>query len=212
MDSEVTSLKEHTSDKKTTVIAGMEFIEGTLRGRSVVIVKCGVGKVNAGICANTLINNFGCTRIINTGVAGSLNNDINIGDIVVSVDAVQHDIDATALGFEKGEIPYTDMRVFSADAGLRQAAVRAAKESAPDINVFEGFDWKSYGKGETIELGYASFTINRVDKEGISISSNEDLVYNGEIVHKLFLNKYDGCEIHSQNRKATIKLIGIEIQ
>ena len=138
MDSEVTSLKEHTSDKKTTVIAGMEFIEGTLRGRSVVIVKCGVGKVNAGICANTLINNFGCTRIINTGVAGSLNNDINIGDIVVSVDAVQHDMDATALGFEKGEIPYTDMRVFSADAGLRQAAVRAVKESAPDINVFEG--------------------------------------------------------------------------
>ena len=138
MDSEVTSLKEHTSDKKTTVIAGMEFIEGTLRGRSVVIVKCGVGKVNAGICANTLINNFGCTRIINTGVAGSLNNDINIGDIVVSVDAVQHDMDATALGFEKGEIPYTDMRVFSADAGLRQAAVRAAKESAPDINVYEG--------------------------------------------------------------------------
>ncbi len=83
---------------------------------------------------------------------------------------------------------------------------------SPDINVFEGFDWKSYGKGETIELGYASFTINRVDKEGISISSNEDLVYNGEIVHKLFLNKYDGCEIHSQNGKATIKLIGIEIQ
>jgi adenosylhomocysteine nucleosidase len=138
MDSEVDSLKEDTSDKKSTVIAGMEFIEGTLRDKSVVIVKCGVGKVNAGICANTLINNYGCTRIINTGVAGSLNNDIDIGDIVVSVDAVQHDMDATALGFEKGEIPYTDMRVFLADESLRQVAVEAAKESAPGIKVFEG--------------------------------------------------------------------------
>ena len=138
MDSEVDSLKEDTSDKKTSVIAGMEFIEGTLRGKSVVIVKCGVGKVNAGICANTLINNFGCTRIINTGVAGSLNNDIDIGDIVVSVDAVQHDMDATALGFEKGEIPYTDMRVFTANESLRKVAVEAAKESAPDKKVFEG--------------------------------------------------------------------------
>ncbi len=138
MDSEVDTLKEKTTDKKTTTVAGMEFVEGTLKGKSVVIVKCGVGKVNAGICADLLINHFGCDKIINTGVAGSLDNDINIGDIVVSVDAVQHDLDATALGFEKGQIPYTDMCVYNADESLRQAAVSAVKESAPEINVFEG--------------------------------------------------------------------------
>ncbi len=138
MDSEIDTLKQAAKQKSATNIAGMEFVEGKLRGRSVVIVKCGVGKVNAGICADLLINHFGCGRVINTGVAGSLNNDIDIGDIVVSVDAVQHDLDATALGFEKGQIPFTDMRIYTADKSLRQAAVRAVKESAPEINVFEG--------------------------------------------------------------------------
>ena len=93
MDVEVTALKESADIKETTDIAGMEFCEGTLGNKNIVIVKCGMGKVNAGICANTLINDFNCNKIINTGVAGSLDNDIDIGDIVVSVDAVQHDFD-----------------------------------------------------------------------------------------------------------------------
>ena len=138
MDSEIYTLKEATDEIHTTNIAGMEFVQGKLKGRPVVIVKCGVGKVNAGICADLLINHFGCSKVINTGVAGSLNNDINIGDIVVSVDAVQHDFDVTALGFEKGQIPYTDMRIYTADESLRQTAVNAVRDSAPEINVFEG--------------------------------------------------------------------------
>ena len=116
----------------------MEFCEGTLGEKKVVIVKCGVGKVNAGICANTLINDFGCSKIINTGVAGSLDNRIDIGDIVVSADAVQHDFDASVLGFAKGEIPYTGLSAFPADEAMREAAVRAVHESAPEIGVFEG--------------------------------------------------------------------------
>ncbi len=138
MDTEVASLKQEADIKKTTVIAGMEFCEGTLEGKNVVIVKCGMGKVNAGICANTLINNFGCTKIINTGVAGSLDNQIDIGDIVVSVDAVQHDFTVEAIGFAKGEIPYTGLYAFPADKSLREAAVEAVKKTSPDIHVFEG--------------------------------------------------------------------------
>ena len=138
MDVEVTSLKEAANIKKTTVIAEMEFNEGTLGDKNVVIVKCGMGKVNAGICAHTLINQFGCTKIINTGVAGSLDNQINIGDIVVSVDAVQHDYDVEAIGFAKGEIPYTGLYAFPADDAMREAAVKAVRESAPEVSVFEG--------------------------------------------------------------------------
>ncbi|MBQ9680718.1 MAG: 5'-methylthioadenosine/adenosylhomocysteine nucleosidase [Ruminococcus sp.] len=138
MDVEVTSLKEAAQITKTTKIADMEFCEGTLKGKNVVIVKCGMGKVNAGICAHTLINEFDCTRIINTGVAGSLDNQIDIGDIVVSTDAVQHDYDVEAIGFKKGEIPYTGMYAFPADEALRAAAVKAVQESAPDVHVFEG--------------------------------------------------------------------------
>ena len=94
--------------------------------------------MNAGICASTLINQYGCTRIINTGVAGSLDNQIDIGDIVVSTDAVQHDFTVEAIGFEKGEIPYTGRYAFPADETLRKKAVEAVKEAAPDVKVFEG--------------------------------------------------------------------------
>lgn len=138
MDNEVSSLKESANITKTTEIAGMEFCEGKFGDQNVVIVKCGMGKVNAGICANILINDFGCTKIINTGVAGSLDNQIDIGDIVVSTEAVQHDFDVTYLGFAKGEIPYTGLYAFPADETMRANAVKAVKESAPEINVFEG--------------------------------------------------------------------------
>ncbi len=87
MEEEVTILKEALKDSRTTTIACMEFCEGKLEDEDVVVVQCGMGKVNAGICANLLINRFDCSRIINTGVAGALDDQINIGDIVVSVDA-----------------------------------------------------------------------------------------------------------------------------
>lgn len=138
MDVEVTALKEAANVTNTVTVAGMEFCEGTLGKKNVVIVKCGMGKVNAGICANTLINDFGCGQIINTGVAGSLDARINIGDIVVSTDAVQHDFDVEVLGFARGEIPYTGLYAFPADEALREAAANAVKKAAPEIHLYEG--------------------------------------------------------------------------
>ena len=138
MEEEVTSLKEVLTDSKTTAIAGMEFCEGKLEDKDVVVVQCSIGKVNAGICANTLINQFDCSKIINTGVAGSLDNQIDIGDIVVSVDACQHDYTVESLGYEKGEIPYTGLSAFPADETMRKAAVEAVHAVASDAKVFEG--------------------------------------------------------------------------
>ena len=138
MEEEVASLKSAMQIKSTRTVAGMEFFEGTLDGKAVVVVQCGMGKVNAGICASTLINEFGCARVINTGVAGSLDNAIDIGDIVVSTDAVQHDFTVEAIGFQRGEIPYTGLYAFPADETLRALAVSAAHAVAPEIQVFEG--------------------------------------------------------------------------
>ena len=138
MDVEVNTLKKAANISETQTIAEMEFCKGSIGDKDVVIVKCGMGKVNAGICAHTLINGFGCSRIINTGVAGSLDEKIDIGDIVVSTDAVQHDFTVEYLGFKKGEIPYTGKVAFPADEEMRAAAVKAVKESAPDIHAFEG--------------------------------------------------------------------------
>lgn len=138
MESEVSSIKDAMDDIRYTTIAGMEFAEGTIGGNKVVVVQCGVGKVNAGICAHTIINVFGASRIINTGVAGNLTSELSINDFVVSVDAVQHDFDASPIGFAKGEIPYTGMFAFPADEGLRELAVQAVKRAAPDSKLLEG--------------------------------------------------------------------------
>ena len=138
MDPEVTSLQESLTDPKSEIIADMKFVSGRLGETEAVIVKCGMGKVNAGICAHTLIQKYGCTKIINTGVAGSLDNRIDIGDIVVSTEAVQHDFDVSIIGFQKGEIPYTGLVAFPSDPALHDEAVKAVKATAPEINVFEG--------------------------------------------------------------------------
>ena len=83
---EVDSLKQTAKISNKIIIADMEFNEGMLDNVDVVIVKCGMGKVNAAICTQILISKFGVTHVINTGVAGSLNNKLNIGDIVVASD------------------------------------------------------------------------------------------------------------------------------
>ena len=138
MEEEVAALKAAMTIGSTRTVAGMEYFEGTLCGRPVVVVQCGMGKVNAGICADTLVNLFGVRRVVNTGVAGSLDNAIDVGDVVVSTDAVQHDFDVSPIGFARGEIPYTGLYAFPADERLRALAVRAAGKAAPEVRVFEG--------------------------------------------------------------------------
>ena len=102
MDVEVNSIKSELENVEIKNIAAMDFYKGTLAGKEVVVVKCGVGKVNAAICAQILVSVFGVSALVNTGVAGSLNNDINICDIVVSTSALEHDMDVTPLGYAKG--------------------------------------------------------------------------------------------------------------
>ena len=99
MDLEVDALKEQMKLDKEITRAGMTFCEGTLNDADVVIVKCGIGKVNAGMCVQILADLFDVTHIINTGVAGSLNADLDIGDILISTDAVYHDFDTTIFGY-----------------------------------------------------------------------------------------------------------------
>lgn len=138
MDEEVDALKEAMTEKEVRLVAGAEFHAGKLDGQDVVVVKCGVGKVNAAACTQVMIDVFGVDRIINTGVAGSLDAEIDIGDIVVSTEAVQHDVDATVFGYARGEIPNSGQFIFPADEEMRRSAAQAVREMAPDIRVFEG--------------------------------------------------------------------------
>lgn len=138
MEEEVTGLKENMTVEKQVRKASMEFLQGTLAGKPVVVVRCGIGKVNAAVCAQILVDEFGADAIVNTGIAGSLKNEINIGDIVLSTDALQHDMDATGFGYEFGVIPRMETSVFKADERLAALAKECCERVNPDISVFRG--------------------------------------------------------------------------
>ena len=138
MDQEVSILKEKMEVKKIDKRASMEFYVGILNGKDVVIVKCGVGKVNAAVCTQILADCYQVEAVINTGVAGSLRAEINIGDIVVSTDALQHDMDARAFGYEPGQIPRVDTLSFKADEKMLSLAKECCEKVNPEIGVFTG--------------------------------------------------------------------------
>ena len=138
MEEEVAKLKENMQIQETSVIAGMEFCQGICEAQNVVIVRSGIGKVNAAVCTQILCDVFKVNAIINTGVAGSLKNEINIGDIVLSEDALQHDMDATGFGYDPGVIPRMEESVFKGDETLLKLAQKVCQEVNPDIQVFRG--------------------------------------------------------------------------
>lgn len=138
MDVEVAHLKEHMEGVSNETHAGMDFSSGTIDGVPVVVAMCKVGKVNAAACTQAMCDCFGVTHLVNTGVAGSLDARIDIGDIVVSTDAVHHDMDVNNLGYGLGQVPGMDVLAFEADPGLRSIAVQAVHEAAPDAKAFEG--------------------------------------------------------------------------
>lgn len=138
MDEEVGKLKEALMDITVDTAAAMDFYKGTYEGKEVVIVRSGIGKVNAGICAQILVDRYQVNAIINTGIAGSLRNEINIGDIVLSVDAIQHDMEAVAFGYAPGVIPRMETSTFKADSKLIAVAKQACAKACPGIGVHEG--------------------------------------------------------------------------
>ena len=138
MEVEVAHLKKVMDTDFTLERAGMVFHSGKLQGADVVVVQCGIGKINAAMCAQILVDEFKVDAIMNTGVAGSLDNRIEIGDLVVSTDAVHHDVDVCELGYAIGEIPDLGARFFEADENLRKAVISAATDGNVDVNVFEG--------------------------------------------------------------------------
>ena len=131
MDIEVALLKSNMQQMTVTRKAGMEFYDGLLAGLPAVVVQCGVGKVNAAMCAQILCDLFSVTHLVNTGIAGSLNAALDIGDIVVSSDAMYHDFDCVHFGYEMGKVPGMDVVAFPADKVLAQLALAAAEELNP---------------------------------------------------------------------------------
>jgi adenosylhomocysteine nucleosidase len=138
MEIEVEQIKKDMQISRTVKRAKMEFVEGTLEGRPVVVVRSGIGKVNAAVCTQLLVDEFQVDCVINTGIAGSLNADINIGDIVISSDVVHHDMDAVNFGYPLGQIPQMEVFSFEADSELADAAEAVCHQVNPEVAVFRG--------------------------------------------------------------------------
>ena len=128
---EVELLKEKMENLTVTNHAGMDFFDGKLEGLDAVVVQCGVGKVNAAMCAQILCSVFGVTHLVNTGIAGSLCAELDIGDLVVSKDAMYHDFDCVHFGYEMGRVPGMDVVAFPADETMIGYACAAAETVHP---------------------------------------------------------------------------------
>lgn len=138
MEEEISQLKARLTEVEKTERAGLEFWQGRLSGREVVLVRSGIGKVNAAACTQLLLERYPVAAVVNTGIAGSLNAQLRIGDVLISTDAVQHDVDASGWGYRPGEIPRSNRISFAADERLRALALRLNREVNPDIQTMEG--------------------------------------------------------------------------
>ena len=128
---EVETLVEKMENVTETTRAWSTYYEGTLEGQEVVVVQCGVGKVNAAMCAQILCDLYGVTHLVNTGIAGSLCAELDIGDLVVSQDAMYHDFDCNAFGYPTGKVPGLDVIQFPADETMIAYASAAAEAVHP---------------------------------------------------------------------------------
>lgn len=126
---EVEGLKKKMAEEQHREYARMIFTSGKIGKQEIVAVECGIGKVNAAVCTQVMIDLFRPDVIINSGIAGSLRKDICIGDIVVAEDVVQHDIDGTAMGDPPGEIWFNDEKKIeiAADEKVREQLYAACK-------------------------------------------------------------------------------------
>lgn len=136
MEEEVAILKDWMMDKQTETIAGCEFTTGKLNGVEVILLRSGIGKVNAAMSTTILLEKYRPDYVVNTGSAGGANLELNVGDVVISTEVRHHDVDVTVFGYEYGQIPQLPP-AFEADVSLVKTAMDAAKE-IEGIKVTEG--------------------------------------------------------------------------
>lgn len=193
MEDEVAQLKKNMEIEETTEVASLSFCRGKLSGREVVVVRSGIGKVNAAICTQILVDQFHVDVIINTGIAGSLDAEIDIGDIVISTDAVEHDMDASIFGDPIGQIPQMDTFSFPADESLVKLAKEVNEKANPDVHTWIG---RVVSGDQFVSSGEKKEQLNRVfdakctEMEGAAIA------------HAAYLNKISCVIIRAISDKA----------
>ncbi|RHW33106.1 5'-methylthioadenosine/S-adenosylhomocysteine nucleosidase [Oceanobacillus profundus] len=135
MDEEVALLLDQMTEKQEQTVANCLFVQGKLQDKSVVLLKSGIGKVNAAMATTIMHERFAPTHVINTGSAGGFASNLEVGDIVISTEVVHHDVDVTAFNYSYGQVPGLPP-MYEADKTLVEKAVAAVKNM--DINCEQG--------------------------------------------------------------------------
>ena len=135
MGVEVSALADLLENKKSETISGVEYLSGTIFGRDVVLAVCGIGKVFAAICAQTMILKYNPEIIINTGVAGTLSEELSIGDIAISDFVVQHDMDTSPLGDPVGLLSGINIVKIPSDEATYRKIESAVKTTGTNYRI-----------------------------------------------------------------------------
>ncbi len=172
MEEELAPLKEHMSAFRENRKAMMDFYDGSIDEKDVVMVVSGIGKVNAAICAQILIDDYEVTHLLNVGVAGGVKEDLKPMDLIIATSLIQHDMDVRAFGLKRGEIPRLQSSIFIPDSNLNQLLMEAAKKYT-DSDVHEGLivsgDAFISSKEKVLDL-LDTFDASACEMEGASIA------------------------------------------
>ncbi len=194
MDEEIELMLKSFDDFQSETIATIFFHQGKIEDKEVVLCKSGVGKVNASVATQILIDRFQVEKIIFTGVAGGVHPELNIGDVVISNECQQHDIDASPLGFPKGEIPFHQRSIFLADPTLIKIALAASKEVISGNTVvgkiLSGDQF--IASREQVRMLYESYNGYCVEMEGAAVAQVCDLNHIPFVIIRTLSDKADG--------------------
>lgn len=205
MAEEIELLHKHVEIASERTKAGITYYEGTLFGKSVIYCKSGVGKVNAAVCTQILLD-LGADCVLFTGVAGALDPRLEVGDIVVSTSCVQHDMDCSPLGYARGEIPYHARSEFVADKRL------VALASAASDRLFPGRSLKGrvlsgdqfIASREAVDLLHETLQGTCAEMEGASVAQVCDMNDIPFVIIRSMSDKADGSA-HVSFAEFTIK-------
>lgn len=216
VDQEAIEIKKEMTDVTQEEIGGISFYKGKLCGKDIVFVQSGIGKVNAALTATLLIDRFDVEKVIFSGVAGSLNKELNIGDIVIGTDVVQHDVDATEFGYKLGQIPQMKEWAFEGDKELieKVKSLRESKErlffgriltgdqfvSKKDVKILLGSDFSALCVD--MESGAVAQVCTRLGKGFLIIRSISDSITDESGME---YNKF--VELAAKNSKKLVKEI-----
>jgi adenosylhomocysteine nucleosidase len=193
MAEEIELLHEHVNIASQVTKAGITYYEGTFHDKAIIYCKSGVGKVNAAVCTQILLD-LGADCVLFTGVAGAVDPQLNIGDIVVSTSCVQHDMDCSPLGFARGTIPFHPRSEFPADERLIELA------SAASERLFAGRSLKGkvlsgdqfIASRETVKLLHETLDGACAEMEGASVAQVCDMNETPFVIIRSMSDKADG--------------------